>query len=216
VDRGWKSFSRRLLDHRVAFKEVDGDARRNGLTGVIAGVPFGFSDVGTRVFSKVLDHFFEISEKDTLAILNEELNLRWRLGQESSHSSGQVPTQRPGILPRVPATAELREEIALHFGEVAIGHRAVRVLLLQRKPALHPGERLTQFAAGLEHGGHHEAVVRREPRLLAERDVGRHVLLLCVDGPENLVPSTTHIVAMIKLPLSPETTKSAPQTGRPA
>jgi hypothetical protein len=87
----------------------------------------------------------------------------------------------PGLLERIAAPAELREQLALQLREVVPGRRAVGVPLLHRETAIHPGERLVPLAPRLEHGGDREAVLDRELAPLAERDVGPHIALLGVD-----------------------------------
>src|SRR5439155_18195511 len=111
-----------------------------------------------------------------LRVPRSALGLRHEAHQIAVAERARVLAERgPGVLERVAVPAELREQFAPQRHEVVPGHRAVWALLLQRETAIHPGEHLVPLAARLEHGGDREAVLGRELRLFAQRDVGSQI-----------------------------------------
>jgi hypothetical protein len=89
--------------------------------------------------------------------------------------------------------AELREELAPQRHEVVSGHRSVWVRVLQREAAIHPGERLVPLASRLQQGGDREAVLGRQLRLFAQRDVGPDIALPGVDRAEHVTPAAARL-----------------------
>ena len=64
----------------------------------------------------------------------------------------------PGGIESLVATPQLREQSALQCGEVISRHRAVRRLLRERDPALHPRQRILGFSPSGKHGRKRAAV----------------------------------------------------------
>lgn len=103
---------------------------------------------------------------------------------------------RPDVRERVVSPAELGEQLAIELREVVASHRTVGVLLLDRQPAIHPGERLGRLVPLREQGREREAVLGREMRLFAERDVGAHVTPPGVDRAQDSAPAGVHAVGV--------------------
>ena len=73
----------------------------------------------------------------------------------------------------------------------------MRVLPVECEPALDPSQRLLRLAARDQHSGEGMAVLRGEPGLIGEGDVGREVFLRKVDRAQQLAPMPAKILGFV-------------------